>query len=52
MGLTDDDGTPLRRAPDGDLVPDTEHPELDALRRRDAIRRCREAITRTRQENQ
>lgn len=49
--LTDTDGTPLRRTPDGDLVPDPDHPNIEAARRRDAIRRCREAINHARQEN-
>lgn len=49
MSYPTDNGTPLRRTRDGDLVPDPDHPDLVAERRRDAIARCREAITRAKE---
>lgn len=50
--LADEDGVPLRRTPDGDLVPDH---DIDAIRQQrlaDAKRRIREAIQTARQENE
>lgn len=51
MGMTDDDGTPLRRDTDGDLIPDIDPRDTETQRRRDAIRRCREAIQLVRQKD-